>query len=144
MAGRCKFGSRACELTRYRVPSDKKIIGNLVDRGLIDPSEVPFDEDENKAPDTGESYALPYTIILSTPIEHVKGDPIKELVFLRAPSAGSCLHMPIVGSDLKFGHYVPIIGYCTGLSDVVIKKLDFPDFRKAVELVSHFLLGRGQ
>jgi len=118
---------------------DKKIFAELTAKGVLDPSEVPFDEDENKAPTFDDMPTLPHTMQLIDPFEFGKGDKIQTLVFLSVPSAAVCLHLP-VGGEIKFGHYVPIIGHCTGQPDALIKKLSFRDFRKAVEVVSHFLL----
>lgn len=109
----------------------------MVSAGVLDPSEVPFDESENQMPEE-TAPTLPYEYELREAIDF-GGQRVERLTISKAPSAGVCLHLPI-GGEIKFGHYVPIVSYCTGTSDALIKKISFFDFRKLVDLVSHFLL----
>lgn len=120
-----------------------KSMQTLVGAGVIDPTEVPFDEAENVAPDEveAEKYSIPYTLDLDYPI--VMGSKtIESITFNRVPSAGDCMALPMAG-DYKWGHFVPIVSACTGETNVVVKRLSTPDFRRCLALVTHFLFVAG-
>lgn len=119
-------------------------INKLIGAGVLDPTEAPFEESENEAPkeeEEEEKYTLPHTIELKYPIK--KGsETIESVTFNRVPSAGDCMHLPMVG-EYKMGHFVPIISACTGDSTVVIKRMSAPDFRQCLAVVTHFLFVAG-
>ena len=122
--------------------TEKEIYDQMVQNGVMDPSEVPFDESENKAPNVEDGFELPYTLVLKHPIVFAK-DEVKELVFRRYPRAAVCLHLPALDPNkYQMGHFVPILSDCCGVSNALVKELMYADFQKAVEVVIHFLTGK--
>lgn len=123
---------------------EKEVYESMVKSGAMDPTEVPFDEDENSAPETEADLTLPQTLVLKFPVEF-NGQQIKELVFKNYPTAGVCLHLKIgFLLEYQYGHFVPIVSHCCGMPDVLVKKLCFSDFKSAVDLVLPFLFGSGE
>lgn len=124
--------------------NSKPVYDELVKSGVMDPSEVPFDESENEAPEIEkDEITLPHTIQLDDPFELQKGKPITEVVVRNVPTAGVTLHLPLSGSMLKLGHYVPIVAYALGESEVLVKKMSHRDYQRLVEVVSNFLISKG-
>jgi hypothetical protein len=121
----------------------QKIYSGLVQTGVLDETEVPFDESENAAPDV-QADQLPHTLVLGQPVMFGK-DRVTEIVFQNYPTAGVCMHLPALNTEAyKMGHFVPIIAYCCGLPDALIKQLNYQDYRRALEIVVNFMHGGGE
>ena len=126
---------------------DDELKQKLIDKGHKDPSEEPFDEDENKPPevpdDDDDLWKIPYTLKLNTPVRlGEKTELVTELVFCNAIETSMITHIPVGAfsafSETKVGHHIPIIARMTGKPSAFISKLKPVDIHNAIGVVSHF------
>jgi len=110
----------------------------LLDTGVLDETQLPFDESQNKAPDLKPMPpTLPITVKLNDPIV-MGSDTVSEITISHVPKVAHCMHLPLIGEQ-KFGHYVPIVAHSCGVAEEVVKRMSFRDFREVIEVLSDFL-----
>ena len=116
-----------------------KVIKEMVEKGVIDPSEVPFDESENEfKEETENKFELPHTIKLKHPIEF-DNRKIEEITFKNMCTVEMILHLHM-NLGHQYGHYVKPVSQMTGEAEAVIKKLAPTDFVDCVEVVTNFFI----
>ena len=87
-----------------------------------------------------QEYELPYNYILKKPIQLSENNTVTEINFKNAVNGGMIEHLPAGGSQfMKMGHFYPIISKMTGETLITIKKMEFDDLQKCIEVVGSFL-----
>lgn len=84
-----------------------------------------------------DKVTVPHTITLDHPITLKNEEVISEITFPRRLTAGDIVGLP--GQNLMTDHYMTILTRLTGTSPAVVKRLDFVDWGKCMEVLSSFL-----
>ena len=115
------------------------VIKKMIESGVMDESEAPFENDDNafdESENESDGIELPYTLELSDPFDFGK-EKIKELIFCNRATTAMTSHLPIHGTP-KRGHFIPIISGMTGLDDAYIRLVSPRDFMRCIEIAFTF------